>query len=207
MERIRKLPFPTICAVNGPAVTGGMELAIACDIIIASERARFGDTHVRVGIVADSRAIFEMGDVTLSTSLIEGKFPNYANIIPNAHTTRTVVNTGDFLKAVRMANLFASKEEFIATVEIAPAVDPLPGRVILKAMTSEYGDSEGEVDAQVVGPGLTLGFNTKYLIDALSVMDASHVVLETTIPSNAAVLRPVGTEGFTHVLMPMHLSR
>ncbi len=50
--KLRNLSMPTICAVNGHAITGGVELAISCDIIVASENATFGDTHTRAGLVA-----------------------------------------------------------------------------------------------------------------------------------------------------------
>ena len=51
ITKLRNMETPTIAAVNGFAITGGFELALSCDIIIASENAKFADTHARVGLM------------------------------------------------------------------------------------------------------------------------------------------------------------
>src|SRR5208282_2153798 len=51
---------PVIGAINGAAVTGGLELALACDFLVASERARFADTHARVGIMPGWGLTYEL---------------------------------------------------------------------------------------------------------------------------------------------------
>lgn len=156
---------------------------------------------------ARNQALFHMANVDLVSQLIEGNFPDYNQIIPQTYSTRTVISTSDFLKAAKTANIFARDAANIVRLEIVPGGELAPGRLTLTATSAEVGDNVGEIDAVIEGEEMEIAFNAKYLIDVLSVVDAAQVALETTSSSSPGVIRPVGSEDFTHVIMPMHISR
>jgi DNA polymerase-3 subunit beta len=156
---------------------------------------------------ARNQILFHMQDVDLVSQLIEGKFPDYRQIIPSSHTSRTVLDTSGFLKAARVSHLFARDSANIVRVEIDPGNELTPGHITLAATSAELGDNVGQLDAMVEGNAVEIAFNAKYLIEVLSVVDTAQVALETTSPSSPGVLRLIGDEDFIHVIMPMHLSR
>jgi len=176
-----------------------------------SELARIlADQTEPVGVVvapARNQVLFHLHDVDLISQLIEGRFPDYHQIIPSSHTTRAVLDVGAFLKAVRVAHLFARDAANIVRLEITPGDGLTPGRVTLAATSNELGDNVGQLDATVEGEPIEIAFNAKYLIDVLSVADTAQVTLDTISPSSPGVVRCLGDDTFIHVIMPMHLSR
>ena len=185
------------------------------DVIIPAralaELARISaDQEDQVEVVitpARNQVLFHLRDVDLVSQLIEGRFPDYRQIIPSSSTTRTVLDTSGFLKAARVSHLFARDSANIVRLEIVPGDELMPGHLTLAAISAELGDNVGQLDAMVEGAAIEIAFNAKFLIDVLSVIDTAQVALETTASSSPGVLRPVGDDDFLHVIMPMHLSR
>ncbi len=170
-----------------------------------------GDQEQPVEVIitpARKQILFRLQNIDLVSQLIEGKFPDYHQIIPKSHLTRTILETSGFLKAARVSHLFARDSANIIKLEVIPAGDDLMnGRITLVANSAELGDNVADLDAAVDGDELEIAFNAKYLIDVLSVIDTPQVTLETSAPSSPGVLRPIGDDQFTHVIMPMHISR
>jgi len=81
------------------------------------------------------------------------------------------------------------------------------GKVVVAATSTETGDNVGEIDATVEGEPIEIAFNARFLSDVLNVLNAPQVILETSTPASPGVIRPVGREDFTHVIMPMHIGR
>jgi len=168
-----------------------------------AELARISsDEEMPIGLsitASRSQALFNLSNTDLVSQLIEGRFPDYAQIIPKRYDTQTTVSANEFLKACRTASIFARSEAHIIRLRIGE------DRIVIAASSAEMGDNVSEIDAQVEGKPIEIAFNVRFLMDVLSVADAAQVVLETTTGSSPGVIRPVGTEDFVHVIMPMHV--
>ncbi|MBM3134214.1 MAG: DNA polymerase III subunit beta [Chloroflexi bacterium] len=155
-----------------------------------------------------NQVLFHLSNVDLVSRLVEGAFPNYQQIIPKEYKTRAVLSTSDFLKATKIASFFARDAANIVRLNVIPGEEELvPGRVTVGATAAEVGDNLNEIDAVVEGQPLQIAFNARYLTDVLSVLATAQVGLEASTSSSPGVVRPVGVEGFTHVIMPMHVAR
>lgn len=154
-----------------------------------------------------NQILFHLNSVDLVSQLIEGRFPDYNQIVPQTYSTRTTVNTGELLQAVKTINIYAREASNVARLQIVAETDLAPSHINMNATAAQVGDNVGEVDATVEGPELEIAFNSRYLIDVLSVIDEPQVYLDTTTPSSPGVIRPVGNDNFIHVVMPMHISQ
>ncbi|MDK1029687.1 MAG: DNA polymerase III subunit beta [Anaerolineae bacterium] len=152
------------------------------------------------------QVIFRLNDVELVSQLIDGTFPDYQQIIPQSYKSRTLISTASFLKACKQAEIFAREGTNVARLDIKPAKGEMePSEIEISAVSEETGKNETIVEATVDGDGVIIAFNVKYLREALEVINTPNVALETSAANAPGVVRPVGEDGFLHVIMPMHL--
>ncbi|MBI2853040.1 MAG: DNA polymerase III subunit beta [Chloroflexi bacterium] len=150
---------------------------------------------------AKGQILFRLKDAELVSQLIQGSFPQYSQLIPQGYATRIIVDVAEFLRATKMASIFARDGSGIVRLLISPD-EGQKARLIVSARSEEIGEDTGEIDGEVEGKEAKIAFNGKYLTDVLGVLREPKVALETTTPSSPGVIRPVGTD-YVHVIMPM----
>lgn len=150
-----------------------------------------------------SQVLFQLQSIRLVSQLIQGAFPNYSQLIPQGFTTKTVLDRAEFLGAVKTASIFARDGSGIVRLEISPGPELTPGKIAVSARAEELGDNKGELDAVVSGEATKIAFNSKFLQDVLTVLPSTQVALETTTSSSPGLIRPVDSDAYIHVVMPM----
>jgi DNA polymerase III subunit beta len=170
-----------------------------------------GDVEGEISLTAPggrNQVLFQMDGVQIVSQLVDGNFPAYEQIIPRGHSTRSVVQTSELLRACKRAEIFARESANTVRLNIEPGESELtPGTITVRATSQETGDNQVVITASIEGSPVEVAFNVRYLIDALNVIDTEQVALETNSSSSPGVVRPVGRDDYTYVIMPMHIHR
>ena len=144
--------------------------------------------------------------VELVSQLLQGTFPNYDQLIPQGYSTRAILDSQATLRATRTAAIFARDGSNIIRMHVIPNQEDESsgGRLVISARSEEIGDDQDEVDvAELEGEEGKIAFNSRYLLDVLSVMDRGQVAIETTTSSSPGVFKPTDSDDYVHVVMPM----
>jgi DNA polymerase-3 subunit beta len=146
-----------------------------------------------------SQAIFKVGDVVLTTRLIEGQFPNYRQLLPDTFEHDVRLPRGEFLDVTRRISQLAQRN--------APLrLSFREGELTVAAETPEVGDARETIPAAYEGEPLEIGFNPEFLREGIESIEAEEVLLRLISPLRPGLLQPVGDEDFRYLVMPIRLN-
>jgi len=157
--------------------------------------ATAGD-EVEVG-VHENQVLFSTSGVWLTTRRIDGQFPNYRQLLPEAFEHELTLPRGEFLDVVRRAAVMIQRSTPLQ-VRLAD------GELTVVARTQDVGESRESMPAAFTGDPLEIGFNADFLREGLESIDGDDVRLKLISPLRPAVLQGEGDD-FTYLVMPIRL--
>jgi DNA polymerase III subunit beta len=167
-------------------------------------------SDVRI-MLEPSKVTFAFGDRRLTTQLIEGKFPDFRQLIPTGYDRRLVVDRAELLQVVKRVAVVGESRDAATPVTLHLTEDT----VRVTAGSGEVGEAEETLPGRLEGEPLRIAFNPRYLADGLDVAGGEQVALEFRDELKPAVLRPSvdadddareASEGdFLYLLMPVRV--
>jgi DNA polymerase-3 subunit beta len=152
-----------------------------------------------VSVTSDEQQVlFRVGDVELVTRLIEGKYPDYRKLIPQAFAVTANLKRSDLLNVTKVSSLFARESAGSITIN----VDEEAQRLSIRSVASQLGENTATADAKVTGTGV-ITLNSRYLLDALHALSGDDVSFSFNGKLEPVVIRDPASEDYTHIIMPL----
>lgn len=142
---------------------------------------------------------FTIGDIVLTSRLIEGNYPNYDQVIPKSNEKEVIIDKVTCLKALRRTSIMSRERTNAVRFDIEP------GKITLISINPDIGEAREEIAAQYKGEQVSIGYNARYLMDAIQAMDGESIRFEIQEPLSPTLLVETGGEGARCVIMPMRV--
>lgn len=157
-----------------------------------------GDGEPQIGFTKNLM-IFRKSGLLLTSRLMEGNYPNYQQVIPKERDQDKKVGVArtDLEGALRRVSVLSRDKTNAVKVTLSV------GKMTLYTSNPDFGEATEELAAQYKGEALTTGFNARYLLDVLGVMDGDAVTMQMDNPLSPCLIREPDNAGFACVVMPI----
>lgn len=156
-------------------------------------------------IIEESQIFFKIDDVVIVSRLINGKYPEYKQIMPNNFNTRAVLKKEDVLRAIKIASAFINNK----SGEISFFVDPRKKKVIIEYQSQEIGGNVTELLADITGPEQKIIFNPRYILDGVSPLLSEQVAFLMNDNSSPIAIKMINKDkgdvfnDYMYIVMPI----
>ena len=148
---------------------------------------------------AESQVTFLVDGSYLTSRTIDGAFPEYQAIIPKEFATKATILLEDALKTMRKVSVFVDSSS-----QVTLSALPKDKQFVVEANNAQVGETKEEIESVVEGDEVRISFNSRYILDALSVVTSDSIVFNIAGPGKPMVMSDVPDRGFTYLVMPMN---
>ncbi|HWT24014.1 MAG TPA: DNA polymerase III subunit beta [Solirubrobacteraceae bacterium] len=149
--------------------------------------------------VRTNQVVFQAGGVVLSSRLIDGQFPNYRQLLPEAYEHELRLDGAEITDVVRRISLLAQKN---APLRLAFN----EGELTVSARTPDVGEAREALPVPFQGEPLEIGFNPEFLRDGLEAVEGGDLMLKLISPLRPGLIQSADESGFVYLLMPIRLN-
>jgi len=167
-------------------------------IIELSKLLADSDEPVEVEL-SSTQARFSFGGIVLISKLVDGKFPDYARVIPTTHNKKLLLNRIVLLQALQRAAILTN-EKFKGVRWLLA-----DGSLKIICSNNEQEEAQEELDVAYAGEALDIGFNVNYLQDVLNNLDCAEVECALGDANSSALITVPANDNFKYVVMPMRI--
>ncbi|MBN2169599.1 MAG: DNA polymerase III subunit beta, partial [Actinobacteria bacterium] len=145
--------------------------------------------------IKDRQIIFKIGELIVSSRLIEGQFPSYKQLLPKGERTTIKLDKAEVLAVLKRALVFGSNLRFGVYKD----------HVQISTETPEVGEAKEEIPAEVEGEEMEVGFNGHYLMDGLTAIESEKAEIRLDDPQKPVLIQGMDSDGYQYILMPVRL--
>lgn len=146
----------------------------------------------------ESQIMFKHGEIEVISRLIDGKYPDYRQLIPRKGEIEFKIKKADFVNIAKVSSLFAKESAGSITLD----VDDDKQEVSIRSIASQVGENNSVADAEVKGSG-SVTLNSRYLIEALNAINGDEINFSFSSKTSPCVLSSVSNDNYIHVVMPL----